>query len=768
LSVVEQLQETPAAIPNFAWEGFVARGGFGEVWLARECVTGLLRAVKVLYKAAAARTNRDLEGVKRYQRCAHNHPHLMQILTVGETDEFYYYVMEAADNAASGVAGAVEGGAAEGARADTAGADGARGPGEAVRGETAGAGYVPLTMRSLLTRRGRLSAREALETVGKVLAGVQRLHEQGLAHFDLKPENILIIEGEPKVGDVGLIGSLAEPAPHAGTPSYLTPDRRADDVYAVGKILYEMISGRPASEFPRLPAELLQSPTPELKSALRIVNRACHPTPGHRFESLDELTEAVAAVLTPPPGLVAGWRRLTPVRKGSLVAGAVLSVVGAVLLAGELLRAREGPAEAVVTEQVLLSVGEVLAGAESGVASERLAPAEALWQRFPHLLDANIVAARVNFAAGVARGEPSFVAFALERLRSEARNETEPGPYWVLIAEILEYSGHADEAVEYREKAAEATPTAAMEWYHLSLATVDLHGALRCVQRAVDSAPDRVLFWARLLHLRRQTGDLEGALDAAERLCTLEPGNFDWVFRRGHAHFALQQFEQAEADYTCVMERGSLPGLVQRGHVRRFRGLYAEALADYTQALARHDSPWVRYQRATILWITGYGGAAADDYRVVRKFLGHPSYADARSYVLLCDLGRAAEGREILTRAAQGGPVPWMARIFECLLGERTPETLVAAADPRNAEQVCEGYYYAGEAARLAGDTAAACACFRRCVGTNLFLDADEYPPNPMNEYDLARWRLRTVCGEETAGPDLGLLCVGAGQQHPQ
>ena len=99
--------------------------------------------------------------------------------------------------------------------------------------------------------------------VRKLVAGVTRLHEQDLAHYDLKPENILIVEGEPKIGDVGLVGPLEVVPAHSGTPLYMTPQGAADDLYGAGRILYELVSGRPSGNFPRLPAELVSVPSAE-------------------------------------------------------------------------------------------------------------------------------------------------------------------------------------------------------------------------------------------------------------------------------------------------------------------------------------------------------------------------------------------------------------------------------------------------------------------------------------------------------------------------
>ncbi len=279
----------PGLIPNYDLLAFIKAGGFGDVWLARERVTGVRRAVKVLHKSDAARAARDIAGVRRYQGCANNHPHLLQILTVGETERCFYYVMAAADDSTP---------LTPDLRVQHDRPDSDPSAAQMPQDNDAVATYQALTLRALMADKGRFDARAALELIQKLASGVARLHEQHLAHFDLKPENVLIVEGEPRIADVGLVGSIGEPPPHAGTPTYMTPQGAADDLYALGRILYELVSGRPPTDFPRLPPELSRHPTRELTAALGMVNQICHTNADKRCSTIDEVQHSVERALS--------------------------------------------------------------------------------------------------------------------------------------------------------------------------------------------------------------------------------------------------------------------------------------------------------------------------------------------------------------------------------------------------------------------------------------------------------------------------------------
>ncbi len=244
-------------IPDMEIFRQIGGGSYGEIWMARS-ITDTFRAVKVVYRSDFDddRTfEREFEGILKYEPVARQYPALVDVLHVGRGEnegvEFYYYVMELGDD--------VE-----------------RGP------EIRPADYEPRTLRSDMMRGGR----QPLEVVfcaevGARLAGaLAHLHEQGLAHRDVKPSNVIFVEGQACLADIGLVAARDQRT-FVGTEGFVPPEGPGSsdaDVYALGKVLYEMATGRDRLEFPELPGEPVHKAESKRWLALnKVICEVCDP-----------------------------------------------------------------------------------------------------------------------------------------------------------------------------------------------------------------------------------------------------------------------------------------------------------------------------------------------------------------------------------------------------------------------------------------------------------------------------------------------------------
>ncbi len=202
----------------------------------------------------------------------------------------------------------------------------------------------------------------------------------------------------------------------------------------------------------------------------------------------------------------------------------------------------------------------------------------------------------------------------------------------------------------------------------------------------------------------------------------------------------------AELDTLVASAPESYSGYRIRASLNRRLGRYEDAVRDYSMAIERSrsmrvTSPWLYYHRSTPLWILGRREEAAEDLREVYRRLTYPTFANARLYLVLRDLGRDEDARQTLADARRNCTNnPWLATVLDALAGGTAPDDLVAAADGDPA-RLCEATYYAGEIERMNGRAAEANRWFHRC------LDLGEVPNpgddlNPMSEQELARWRL--------------------------
>ena len=260
----------PPKIPNFTLVEECGRGSVGSVWLAVDA-DGILRAVRIMDLADPANSSRieaESRAVALYRNAADHHPNLLDILYVGRTVRYLYYVTEPADNAASSACAY---------RADT--------------------------LADRLERRP-YSAAETREYVEALLNGVEHLHKNRLAHRDLKPENILFIRNELKIADPGLSCSISRIS-DSGTEEFRPRGKAGGeqaDFYAIGKIIYCLYTRGNVACFPEIPAGI------DIRSIAawnEIALKCCGD--GTAYRSIAEIREDVRKIGGP-----ARWRDILP------------------------------------------------------------------------------------------------------------------------------------------------------------------------------------------------------------------------------------------------------------------------------------------------------------------------------------------------------------------------------------------------------------------------------------------------------------------------
>jgi serine/threonine-protein kinase len=247
-------------------------GGMADVYLAEDQLLGRSLAVKVLHHHFAE----DQEFVERFRREASSaaglsHPNIVGIFDRGEWDGTYYIAME----------------------------------------------YVPgRSLKALVREQGPLDAVVAIDIVTQILQAARFAHARGVIHRDLKPHNVILDEeGRARVTDFGIAQAGASDMTLTGsimgTAQYLSPEQAqghavsaSSDLYAVGVILYELLTGAVpfdgdtavAIAFKQVSAQPLAPSTvnPETPAVLdEIVLRALAKDPAARYASAEEFIAAL-------------------------------------------------------------------------------------------------------------------------------------------------------------------------------------------------------------------------------------------------------------------------------------------------------------------------------------------------------------------------------------------------------------------------------------------------------------------------------------------
>ena len=188
------------------------------------------------------------------------------------------------------------------------------------------------TLSALIRDGGRVMPNRAVEIAIQMLRALHSAHLKGVVHRDVKPANVMITDdGIARIMDFGIAALMSDELPGEdgfhGTPAYMAPEYVADrsfsprsDVFSVGMVLYEMLTGHPAvagdnvfevmHRLANVPFKAPSERVSELDEQLdAIVMRALAKKPGERYQSAEQMADSLAAWLAPHvtgPGEAAG------------------------------------------------------------------------------------------------------------------------------------------------------------------------------------------------------------------------------------------------------------------------------------------------------------------------------------------------------------------------------------------------------------------------------------------------------------------------------
>ncbi len=253
----------------------LGEGGMATVYLCEDVKHDRKVALKLLKPelAAVLGAERFLQEIKT--TAALQHPHILPLFDSGAADGFLFYVMPY------------------------------------IKGET---------LRDKLNRETQLGVEEAVRIAREVADALDYAHRNGVVHRDIKPENILMNDGRPMVADFGIAlavsaaagGRMTETGLSLGTPHYMSPEQATaekeitarSDVYSVGSVLYEMLTGNPPFTgavaqqiIMKIITEPAEAVTKHRKSVpLHVADalaKSLEKLPADRFESAKAFAEAL-------------------------------------------------------------------------------------------------------------------------------------------------------------------------------------------------------------------------------------------------------------------------------------------------------------------------------------------------------------------------------------------------------------------------------------------------------------------------------------------
>lgn len=261
-------------------------GGMSRVFLAHEAALSRRVVIKVLPPEMAAGVNAERFRREIQLAASLQHPHIVPLLTAGSAGDLLWYVMPY------------------------------------IEGES---------LRVKLAREGELPVGDAVRVLRDVADALAHAHAHGVVHRDIKPDNILLSGKHALVADFGVARAMSASSGSStvtslgvalGTPAYMAPEQAAADphidhradIYALGALAYEMLTGRTPFSAPTpqamLAAHVTESVTPVTRyrttvpqGLAEVVMRCLEKKPADRWQSADEVQAQLEAMSTPTGGI---------------------------------------------------------------------------------------------------------------------------------------------------------------------------------------------------------------------------------------------------------------------------------------------------------------------------------------------------------------------------------------------------------------------------------------------------------------------------------